>query len=123
MDISNRLNTIRHESHEILSIDYSGLTNPADSIALIGLATEQISGRTADSIRLLTNCEGATFTKETVAAMEGFTQAAHGIATKTAVYGLDGMLEFVAKSAIRNAERNIEVFDSRASALDWLTID
>jgi len=55
--------------------------------------------------------------------MEGFTQAAHGIATKTAVYGLDGMLEFVAKSAIRNAERNIEVFDSRASALDWLTID
>ncbi len=120
-DIAGRLTSIQHRGCDIMSIDYSQLTDPADSIALIDQAIASIQGRQANSVRLLTNCEGATFTKDTMAAMGRFSDAAKGIAERTAVIGLEGMLEFVAKSAIRSAERNIEVFDSREQALAWLT--
>jgi len=68
----------------------------------------------------LTDVSGSAFSKETVDKMQEITAANKDHVYRAAVVGVSGLKQIIVNSVALFSKRDLKLFDSRDTALDWL---
>jgi hypothetical protein len=117
--MTGRVKLIHHRGKEVVLIDMTNLEPPM----MVQVAEEcrrTVTSLPKGSALTLTDVSGAAFGKETVEKMQEITAANKDHVYKAAVVGVSGLKQIIANSVALFSKRDLKLFDSRESALDWL---
>ena len=117
--MSDRVHFITHKGKEILSIDFSGLS-PDEMLQVVDEAKVLIAGREANSVRTLTNVQGAHYNRVVSEALKAYVAHNKPYVRAGAVVGLDGLKTVIFNFLNRVSGRSLKAIDDLESAKNWL---
>ena len=115
-----RAEFISHKGVRILDLDLRGSKDVDANIAVFRLAQKMATKEPLGSLRLLTDVTDAHYTAEGIKVVKEFSKATTPNIKASAVVGIDGMKKIIVMSLIKLIGRDIQMFDTREQALDWL---
>jgi hypothetical protein len=117
----DRVRFIEHQGKRIILLDFSGMTDVVQGLATVAEATRFIGTQPAGGGTLtLTDVTDTRYDRQIIEAFKKMTAKNRPI-VKTAAIVSNSSLHRAAISMIALfSRRKLEVFDSRAQALDWL---
>jgi hypothetical protein len=116
-----RTQFIDHKGRQIVYLDFSGITDPADAVA----AAEEAKGFFAQQPRqqtllTLTNVKGSHFDTQVVKAMRELVEHNKAYVRAGAIVGLSGLMRVVYTTLLHLTGRNLQAFDDINEAKDYL---
>lgn len=117
----SRIRTIDHKGHQVILLDFSGISQPSEWTAAVAEARRFFAALPADrSARTLTDVSGTRYNRDTVESMKVLTVANQPYVKVGAVVNTSAMHRAVIGMIALFARRRFEVFETRDQALDWL---
>lgn len=116
----DRTRIIQHRGKPVLLFDYHGLRDPAEAVREIEHSMEIVGGYPPGSLRVLTDVTDSHY--DTRVAQKLKELAAHNkpYVAASAVVGVSGIKRAIYSGVVLFSKRNIQLFDHRQAALDWL---
>jgi hypothetical protein len=118
----DRVQNLTHKGKTIILVDLSNC-KPEDSMAVIPIAQKKIAASPPKSARILTDVTNSTYTAQVANAIKEFGKANTPYVKKSVVVGADGVRAILMNTVIFLTRREIKLFDTRQSALDYLALD
>lgn len=117
----DRVRFIDHKGRRIILLDFAGITDPDQGLAAVAEATKFIGAQPVGGDTMtLTDVTQTRYDRKIVDAFKEMTTRNRPI-VRTAAIVSDSSLHRAAISMIALvSRRKLQVFDSRAEALDWL---
>ena len=117
----NRVRFIEYEGRRIILLDFAGITDLDDGLAAVAEATSFIGAQPVGGDTMtLTDVTDTRYDRKIVEAFKQMTAANRPIVRAAAIVS-DSSIHRAAISMIALfSRRKLQVFDSRAQALDWL---
>lgn len=119
---AQRLEFVEYKGKRILTIDSRGANLPIVR-AIAAECWHIVSTQELKSVRTLNNLEGAEFSNETVKVMSELVTKNRPYVVRGALIGIKGMRFFAYQTVVRLTKRPLKLFETRAEALDWLTVE
>ena len=122
-----RIQKIQVQGVPIVTLDFSGAT-PAQTLAMLDEYPGVFTDKTPGSVRLLTDVTGLTYDSAVSNKWKSARVEYDPYVRATAIYGVTGLVGVAVRSftevalwlGLPNAQKKIQVFDSREKALAWL---
>lgn len=117
----NRMRFIEHKGRRIALLDFSGIVDPPEALAAVAEATKFVGAQPVGGDTMtLTDVTNTRYDRQVIEAFKEMSLHNRPI-VKTAAIASNSPLTRAAISMIALfSRRKLEVFDSRAAALDWL---
>lgn len=116
----SRIQTITHKGKEIIYIDFARARLNEISGTLDELK-KQVSGMQQNSTLILVNVAEMQFNTSVSDAFKGFFAQYGKNIRASAVFGLEGIHKLAYNFAVKMAQIDMPVFDTKDQALDYLT--
>jgi hypothetical protein len=117
--MGNRVNFIRHNAVEILSIDWSEAT-ANEILEAIEDAKRLIASRPKQSVRTLTNVSGARIERRITDGLKAYVEHNKPYVLAGAVVGLNDLKTVIFNFINRATGRSLRAIGSLDEAKDWL---
>lgn len=116
-----RTSVIEHKGKQIVYLDFTGISAPAEAIAAAEEAKNFFARQPRQQTLLtLTNVTGSHFDTDVVKAMRGLAEHNKPYVRGGAVVGLSGLMRVVYTTLLHLTGRNIKAFDDVEAAKDYL---
>lgn len=120
----DRVRFIEHRGQRVLLIDYSGLADELEFLALIEQRKDIVETQPSQSLLTLTDVTGAHCTRTVLTAMKEAAVLDRPHLKRAAVVGNDTVTPLGSTDAMSTfTARHWAEFKTRAEALDWLVSD
>jgi hypothetical protein len=120
MTTANRVRFLDHKGRRIVLIDFSG-TDPVQGKAVTDEALRVIATLPRDGSALtLTDVTGTTYTRQSIERMKQLTSHNKPYVKAAAVVSTSAIHRASITMVAIVSRRNLEVFDTRQKAMDWL---
>lgn len=117
----SHVQTVQHQGQQVILLDFTGLSAPAEWQAAVAEARRLFATRRADGSALtLTDVSGTRYNRDTVELMKALTTDNKPYVKAGAVVNNSVMHRAAISMISLFARRKFEVFETRAQALDWL---
>lgn len=116
-----QIDTITHNGHAVLLVDYGGLRNEQETLAFIDTVQARIATCAPQSALLINNFANAHATTGVLRRLKEFAAQNTPYVRASALIGLSPIQEVLARAVARVAGRKLPMFDSVGDALEWLT--
>jgi hypothetical protein len=121
MAVMDRARFIEHKGKRIVLLDFSGITDPTEGLAAIADAARFVSAQPVGGGTLtLTDVTDTRYDRKIVEAFKVMTARNRPIVKSAAIVSNSSLHRAAITMIALFSRRNLEVFDSRAQALDWL---
>jgi hypothetical protein len=115
------MNRVRLIEHGIVLQDFSNIPDQTGALALIQEARLFMETQPRDrSVLVLTDVTNSSFNQTVVDAMRALAVHHKPWVRASAVYGLTALMRVIVRALIALTGRDIKVFESRDSAIDYL---
>lgn len=119
-----RVRFIEHSGRRVLLIDYSGMTEQPEFLALIDERKKLVAAEPADSLLTLTDVTNARCSRDVLESMKVAAVLDRPHLKRAAIVGTDSVFPHGTSDAISNfTARHWARFQTREEALDWLVSD
>ena len=117
----NRVRFIEHRGQRIVLLDFAGITEVQEGLAAIADAAKFIAAQPAggDTVTL-TDVTDTRYDRKIVEAFKEMTARNRPIVRTAAIVSNSSLHRAAISMIALFSRRKLEVFDSRAQALDWL---
>jgi hypothetical protein len=112
---------IRHHGFEIVLYDFSRVEDLSQSPADLRAAAEFMETRPKGEVLVLTDVTGSSFNQSVIDGLRELAEHNRPWVKKSALVGLSPLMRIVFRAVSALTRREIKVFDSRESALTYLT--
>lgn len=117
----NRVRTIEHKGQPLLVLDLSGIQNTDDALAPIEQMRETVASQSEGSVLTLTVVSGAAFDERLATALWELLRANKKHVRAGAVVGVTSDAQRDLFDLVTHqARRDLELFDEKEAAMDWL---
>jgi hypothetical protein len=117
----DRVRFIEHKGKRIILLDFSGMVDPVQGMAVIAEATRCVGTQPVGGGTLtLTDVTDTRYTREIIEAFKEMTVRNRPIVKAAAIVSTSTLHRAAISMVALFSRRKLEVFDSRAQALDWL---
>jgi hypothetical protein len=119
----DRVRFIEHQGKRIVLLDFAGITDPDQGLAAVAEATRFIGAQPVGGGTLtLTDVTDTRYDRKIVEAFKEMTARNRPIVKAAAIVSNSSLHRAAIGMIALFSRRKLEVFDSRAQALDWLAI-
>jgi hypothetical protein len=116
-----RVGFIEHKGKRIILLDFSGMVDPVQGMQVIAEATRFVGSQPVGGGTLtLTDVTDTRYTREIIEAFKEMTVRNRPIVKAAAIVSNSTLHRAAISMVALFSRRKLEVFDSRAQALDWL---
>jgi hypothetical protein len=116
-----RVRFIEHQGRRIILLDFAGITDPTEGLAAIAEATKFIGAQPAGGDTMtLTDVTDTRYDRKIVEGFKEMTARNRPIVRTAAIVSNSSLHRAAISMIALFSRRKLEVFDSRAQALDWL---
>jgi hypothetical protein len=105
---------------KIVYIDFSNCS-PEDALSVMTKAKEIIGKQPLGSILTLTNLTDMHFNPSSNQQFKEYTDHNQPYVKAAAIYGMKGLLKSLYQFFSKRSKRELELFETREEALEWLT--
>ena len=117
----DRVRFIEHKGKRIVLLDFAGITDPTIGLAAVAEATKFIGTQPpGGDTRTLTDVTDTRYDRRIVEAFKEMTARNRPIVRSAAIVSNSSLHRAAISMIALFSRRKLEVFDSRAQALDWL---
>jgi hypothetical protein len=117
----DRVRFIEHKGKRIILLDFAGIQDPTVGLAAVAEATKFIGAQPAGGdTRTLTDVTDTRYDRKIVEAFKEMTAKNRPIVRSAAIVSNSSLHRAAISMIALFSRRKLEVFDSRAQALDWL---
>jgi hypothetical protein len=117
----DRVRFIEHKGKRIILLDFSGMTDPVQGLAVVAEATRFIGTQPVGGATLtLTDVTDTVYTREIIEAFKGMTVKNRPFVKAAAIVSNSALHRAAISMVALFSRRKLEVCDSRAQAMDWL---
>ena len=116
----SRLSVLDHHGIPVVLVDYRGITDPQESLALVRASTERLTQEPPGSVRVLMSVEGAAIAPEMLGALREGIERGRPHVKALAIVGLTGFLKAAYPMVQQALGVEMPAFDTADQALDWL---
>jgi len=117
----NRVRFIEHNGKRIVLLDFAGITDPSQGLAAVAEATKFIGAQPVggDTVTL-TDVTGTRYDRQIVEAFKEMTAKNKPIVRTAAIVSNSPLHRAAISMIALVSRRKLQVFDTRAEALEWL---
>jgi len=116
-----RVRFIEHQGRRIILLDFAGITDPTEGLAAIAEATKFIGAQPVGGDTMtLTDVTDTRYDRKIVEGFKEMTARNRPIVRTAAIVSNSSLHRAAISMIALFSRRKLEVFDSRAQALDWL---
>jgi hypothetical protein len=106
---------------DVLLIDLSGFTSPADSLPFIGDARDIVATQAPLSLYCLVDVTGSRFNVDVVEALKELASHNRPFVVATALIGIAGLQRVILESIVKfTGRKNLKSLPARGEAFSWL---
>ena len=117
----DRVRFIEHKGRRIVLLDFAGITDPTQGLAAVAEATKFIGALPVGGDTMtLTDVTDTRYDRKIVEAFKEMTAKNRPIVRTAAIVSNSSLHRAAISMIALFSRRKLEVFDSRAQALDWL---
>jgi hypothetical protein len=117
----DRVRFIEHKGKRIILLDFSGMTDPVQGLAVVAEATRFIGSQPVGGGTLtLTDVTETVYTREIIEAFKEMTVKNRPFVKAAAIVSNSTLHRAAISMVALFSRRKLEVCDTRAQALDWL---
>lgn len=117
----DRIEFVSHKGRRVLLLDFSGIARADDALEVIAFARSFVARQPPASLFTLTDITGSDYNRKVTEALMELGKHNKPYVIAGGAVGVTGLSKVVFKSILAFSGRtNIQLFDSREAALDWL---
>jgi hypothetical protein len=117
----DRVRFVEHKGKRIILLDFSGMTDPVQGLAVVAEATRFIGNQPVGGETLtLTDVTDTVYTREIIEAFKEMTVKNRPFVKAAAIVSNSTLHRAAISMVALFSRRKLQVCDSRAQALDWL---
>lgn len=121
LELGKRIRFILHKQRRILLFDFTHLADTRDALEVIVFAKKIVAQQSEYSIYTLSDITDSRYDREVTAALQELAKHNKPYVIAGAAVGVSGLQKVVFRSILAfSGRKNIQLFDSRDEALDWL---
>jgi hypothetical protein len=117
--MTGRVKFIHHRGKEVVLVDMTNLT-PEMMLAVAEECRKTVTTLPKGSALTLTDVTGSEFSKDTVNKMQQITAANKDHVYRAALVGVTGLKQIIVNSVAMFSKRDLKLFETRETGLDWL---
>lgn len=125
MDItqkSERVRFVAHKLKRILLLDFTRIENTRDAMEVIEFAREFVARQPPNSLYTLSDITDSRYDRDVTSALQELAKHNKPYVIAGAAVGVSGLQKVVFRSILAfSGRKNIQLFDDRPSAMDWLS--
>jgi hypothetical protein len=118
--VPDRVSFATHKGVRVFCVDYSGLVEMPELLRIAERATRLIAKEQASSLLVLVDLTDTRYSLRLVRSLGELAAANARFVRARALVGLPALVRPVVREVARFSGRPAEMFDDRATALDWL---
>ncbi len=120
-ELEKRIRSVLHKNRRVLLFDFTRLTSTSDALEVIQPAKKIIAGQSEHSVFTLTDIIGSDYDRDVASALQDLAKHNKPYVIAGAAVGVSGLQKVVFRSILAfSGRKNIQLFDTREEALDWL---
>lgn len=121
LELGKRIRFVLHKQRRILLFDFTGLADTRAALEVIAYAKKLVAQQAEHSIYTLSDITDSRYDREVTAALQELAKHNKPYVIAGAAVGVSGLQKVVFRSILAfSGRKNIQLFDTREEALDWL---
>ena len=121
IELVKRIRFVLHNQRRVLLYDFTNLKDTSDALELIVQARKIAAEQSENSIYTLTDISESRYDRAVTAALQELAKHNKPYVIAGAAVGVSGLQKVVFRSILAfSGRKNIQLFDTREQALDWL---
>lgn len=121
IELGKRIRFVLHKQRRVLLYDFTNLKDTSDALELIVQARKIAAEQSENSIYTLTDISESRYDRAVTAALQELAKHNKPYVIAGAAVGVSGLQKVVFRSILAfSGRKNIQLFDTREQALDWL---
>ena len=120
-ELSERIRFLVHNGQRVLLLDFTRIEKSEDALKVIDHARKFVGRQLHNSLYTLSDITDSRYDRHVTAALQELAKHNKPYVIAGAAVGVSGLQKVVFQSILAfSGRKNIKLFDSRQSALDWL---